>query len=63
MQVYSDSAPSLKNVSRWIRAFAAGRVVLEDKQRHGRPRSSLTRTTTVRARSIIADDQTVTLRF
>ena len=63
LQVFPDSTPSLETVSRWIRAFAAGKTQLEDDHRSGRPRTSVTEATTVRARAIIDEDPTVTLRF
>ena len=63
MQVYPESTPSLETVSRWIRAFAAGKTQLEDDPRSGRPRTSVTEAITVRAQAIIDEDPTVTLRF
>ena len=63
LQVFPESTPSLETVSRWIRAFAAGKTQLEDDHRSGRPRTSVTEATTVRARAIIDKDPTVTLRF
>ena len=63
LQVFPESTPSLETVSRWIRAFATGKTQLEDDHRSGRPRTSVTETTTVRARAIIDEDPTVTLRF
>ena len=63
LQVFPESTPSLETVSRWIRAFAAGKTQLEDDHRSGRPRTSVTEATTVRARAIIDKDPTFTLRF
>ncbi|XP_076037488.1 histone-lysine N-methyltransferase SETMAR-like isoform X1 [Oratosquilla oratoria] len=63
LQVFPESTPSLETVSRWIRAFAAGKLQLEDDHRPGRPRTSVTKAMTVRARDIIDEDPTVSLRF
>ena len=63
LQVFPDSTPSLETVSRWIRAFPAGKTQLEDDHRSGRFRTSVTEATTARARAIIDGDPTVTLWF
>ena len=63
LHFFPESTLSLKTVSRWIRAFAAGKAQLEDDNPSGRPRTSVTEATTARAEAIIDEDPTVTLRF
>ena len=63
LHVFPDSTPSLETVSRWIRAFAAGKTQLEDDHRSGRFRTFVIEATTARARAITDGDPTVTLVF
>ncbi|MPC18245.1 Histone-lysine N-methyltransferase SETMAR [Portunus trituberculatus] len=63
LQDFPESTPSLETVSRWIRAFTAGKIQLEDDHHPGCPRTSVTKATMVCARSIIDEDSTVTLQF
>ena len=63
LKVFPETAPSLETVSRWIRTFADGSTDLNDGARSGRPQSSLTEDTIARARNLIEEDPTVTLRF
>ena len=61
--VFPESAPSFDAVARWIRHFNDGRDSLEDEERSGRPRSSLTKDIVARAEAIVTEDRRITLRF
>jgi len=63
LQVFPETTPSLETVSRWLRTFGAGATDLKDAARSGRPRSSLTGDVIARARTIVEEDPTITLRF
>ena len=61
--VFPESVPSFDNVARWIRHFNNGRNSLEDEERSGRPRSSLTKDIVVCVGDIVTEDRRITLRF
>lgn len=62
-KVFGDASPSFDTVARWIRQFADGRESVEDVERSGRPRSSLSKDNVARADAIVAEDRSITLRF
>ena len=60
---FPESASSFNTVARSIRHFNDGRDSLEDEERSGRPRSSLTKNIVARAEAIVTEDRRITRRF
>ena len=62
-QVYGDVACSYDTVARWIRAFNDGRDDFKDKERSGRPSTSVNEGSAARAAVLLKEDRSATIGY